>query len=952
VTLLLERERELAELQALVGAARDGSGRFAVIEAQAGLGKTRLVQAARDVAAETELHVLAARATELERDFPFALVRQLFEPPLAGMPAAERNALFEGASGAARGALGFAADGGAAANGDHAADTFAVLHGLYWLTAALAERQPLLLAVDDAHWADAASLDYLAFLLPRLEELPVLLVLACRPDEAGAESALARIATDTLARRLTPAALSAAAAATLLEGELSERPEAAFAATCHEVSGGNPFLLCELARTLVAQAVRPAALETQRVLELAPERVTRTVLVRLARLSPDARAVARAVVVLGDDADSRLVAEFSALDADAVHRGADELRAAAILDGEPSLRFAHPLVRTALGADLPAGERAELHARAVTLLRERGADAQQLAAHLVATDARGERATVELLLEAGRRALANGAPRSAIAYLMRAWREPVPDDLRTPLLRILVTCCIRVLDFTPFEQLGANVYAELERDPQLLVSTAAELGPWVMYDERGTRLMSILERAVAIAVEAGDLDRALHIEGQMIGLARLPPEAGRARLAPYREHVSPDGPGARLLAAFDAAWGLFDGDAATSAALARTALHDALIFSEQSELLVLGEALHALLLADDLVAAQRVMDRALERAHERNALWEVMGALYLRAQVGLARGELAAAAADLHQAQSLMGLRSDPSGAPSVAGLDISIMLARGELEAAEAALEATGMSTSPLLEAMFLDPFQFARGRLRHAQGRNDEAAADLNALHERRTRNGTIRSPFLQAGAALARPLVALGERERAHEVAAADLLQARRWGAPVPLSRALRATALATVGPASLDALEQAVVVLSDSPALLERAHALHELGAALRRANRRAEARGPLREALALARGCGAVLLAKQAHDELAATGERVRRWTPIGVESLTPSERRVAEMAASGMTNRQIAQTLYLTVKTIETHLGAAYDKLGIRSRRELPDVLAGPAGRNRSAPVA
>ena len=113
----------------------------------------------------------------------------------------------------------------------------------------------------------------------------------------------------------------------------------------------------------------------------------------------------------------------------------------------------------------------------------------------------------------------------------------------------------------------------------------------------------------------------------------------------------------------------------------------------------------------------------------------------------------------------------------------------------------------------------------------------------------------------------------------------------------------------------------------------------LGGALRRGGRRADARAPLREGLDLARRCGAAALARTAFDELAATGERVRHHTPIGVESLTPSQRRVAELAASGMTNREVAQALFLTVKTVESHLAAAYDKLGIRSRVQLPDAL-------------
>jgi DNA-binding CsgD family transcriptional regulator len=136
-----------------------------------------------------------------------------------------------------------------------------------------------------------------------------------------------------------------------------------------------------------------------------------------------------------------------------------------------------------------------------------------------------------------------------------------------------------------------------------------------------------------------------------------------------------------------------------------------------------------------------------------------------------------------------------------------------------------------------------------------------------------------------------------------------------------------------------LEEAASLLADSPRRLERAHALVELGAAMRRAGRRADARAPLREAFELARRLGAARIARRANEELGASGETVRRYAPIGIESLTPSERRVADLAASGMTNRQIAQSLFVTIKPVEAHLSSAYDKLDIRSRRELPAAL-------------
>ena len=604
MSALLERERELAELDAMVAEARGGRGCFAVVEAVAGLGKTRLLQAARERGRTAGMRVLTARATELERDFPFALARQLFEPHLATLDESARETLFEGAAAAARGALGL--------NGEAPApDTFAVLHGLYWLTAALAEQQPLLLAIDDAHWADAASLDYAGFLLPRLEELPLLLAIACRPNEAGAESTLARIATDGLARRLAPRPLSRPAATTLLSAELDEEPDGAFAATCHEVSGGNPFLLHELARTVSAEAISPSAEQAPRVHELAPERVARTVLVRLARLSPEAQAVAGALVVLGDDADHELVAELAGLDADTTHAGADELRRAAIVDpAASSLRFVHPLVRTALHHELPAGERAAAHARAAALLRARGAHPQQLAAHLVATEARGDRATVETLLEAGAKALASGAPRSAIAYLTRALREPAPADLRVRRAR---TRC----------------------SPPVCARWTRRCSPASSPRSRRARARPPPRRCLGRRHRSVAGDRAAHRQSRV---AARSGDRGRRRRRRRRSRPQPRGPADRLspAAAGRGAYprralprphrarrtgrsaarrlrrrlGLFDGCAAEAVPLARRALHDGRIFIEQSELLVPGEALQTAILADDLDLAHRAIDQA------------------------------------------------------------------------------------------------------------------------------------------------------------------------------------------------------------------------------------------------------------------------------------------------------------------------------------------------------
>jgi predicted ATPase len=188
---LLERRHELARIEVALAEARAGRGTFVVIEGPAGIGKTALLAAARTVAADGGMRVLRSRGTELERDFAFGVVRQLFEPPLAEASELERTDLLQAAAGLAAGLLGLpgapAADRLSSSNVD---PSFAILHGLYWLCANLAAAGPLCVVVHDAHWADAASLRYLAFLLTRLEELDVALVLATRPCEAGTDAEL------------------------------------------------------------------------------------------------------------------------------------------------------------------------------------------------------------------------------------------------------------------------------------------------------------------------------------------------------------------------------------------------------------------------------------------------------------------------------------------------------------------------------------------------------------------------------------------------------------------------------------------------------------------------------------------------------------------------------------------------------------------------------------------
>lgn len=931
--VLLEREREIAEMDAVLEKAVSGKGCAVAIEAAAGLGKTRLLQEARAAGTQAGLGVLAARATELEQSFPFALVRQLFESPLATLPEAERTQVLEGAT-AARGALGL--------DSEMSSDSFAVLHGLYWVTAALAERKPLLLAIDDAHWADAASLDYLGFLLPRLEELPVLLILTCRPEEPDPSGGLGRVLTDPVVRHLKPGPLSAEAMIALLTEQLDRQPEPPFAAACHEVSGGNPFLLSELARMILEQKVEPVAGEAEWVRGLAPERVARVVLIRLGRLSPEAGDYARALAVLGDGSDTGLVAELAGLEPEAASSAADELRTGTIFDPGAEPRFIHPLVRNAIYVDIPAGERALAHTRAAALLRDHAADPERIATQLLATEARGDGATVETLLAAGERALASGAARSAIAYLDRARREPPPADLRAAVLEPLIIATYRAADQAVFAAIEADVFAEMERDQSLRSRWAVHLSMVMGMGGRFEEVGAMLREAVDVAAAEGDVQRAFQLETQLKTVALLGASVGEVDLERYADQIDPDSPAGRLAAAMEARAANTNGTAEEAADAAKRALaKDAVIFDEELEIAAAVISVLTLVISDELDAARHAVERALVRARANGGTTTLVRALFLSAFVAWGYGDLSTAEADLRQAMELARLAEIAPLVLLFTPALVEILIERDELEAAEAELQGIGMAAGPVPESVLFNTVLVYRLHLRVEQGAFEQAAEDFDLFA------GQMEAMGMGSGIVMgctwgARALVAVGEQARARELTDKMVDVARRWGSPSTIALVLRAVATSRAGAEGLAALEEAAALMEGSPRRLAHAHVLTDLGAALRREGRRAEAREPLRQAFELARRCGAARLAKRAHAELQATGETVRRYAPIGVESLTPSERRVAELAASGMTNRQIAQSLFVTVKTVEAHLSAAYDKLDIDSRQQLGDALGAP----------
>jgi DNA-binding CsgD family transcriptional regulator len=927
----------MEELGAAVADAVSARGRALAIEANAGLGKTRLLGEARSLAAAAGADVLFGRATELERDFPFALVRQLLGPRVVGLSPQEREALLDGAAPARR-ALGL--DDGA----EQEHDSFAVLHGLYWVTAALAERKPLLLAIDDAHWGDSGSLDFVGFLLPRLEELPVLVVATARPDEPDPPPALARILADPSVNHLSPAALSSEATGTVLAEELAQQPGSLFTSTCHEVSGGNPFLVRELSRTLADLGIDPVDSEAAAVREMAPERIGHTVLTRLRRLPAPARKVAESLVVLGDGSDLQIVAQLAGLELGDVQAAAGALRRGAILDPGPDLRFVHPLVRNAIRANRPAEAGASTHALAAGLLRNRNAAPEQVAAQLLACEPRGDREAVATLLAAAQSSLAKGAPRAAVTYLTRALREPPPDDLRATVLEPLITALYRAADHAAWGEVEGEVMAQLDREPSLRSRWAVPLALGLATNGRFEEAVSMLVDGIEAAIAEGDFEQAFQIDVQLRTLANVVPTVPEVDLSGYVNQIDPDSPGGRLAAAVEARAKVVEVDAPGAAAAAKRALgKEGAIFSEEAEPIASLFAVMALVTLDETDAVQEAANQALAIARAREDTPGIARGLYLQGIAAWAVGDLAAAEADMRQAADLVRLAQLFPYLLMFIGSFTEVLVERDELEAGERELQALGLADGQMPDSpMFYMPMM-ARGHLRFERGELEAALEDFLAMSAGADRAGYGPGPAMTVMPYTVQALVGTDQREQAIELADQMLPIARQWGTAGTLCHILRAAAAARKGEEAVALLEEAVAVSASSPRRVERAHALLALGEAKRRQSARAEARVPLREAFELARRCGAKRIARRAHAELEASGEKLRRYAPIGVESLTPSERRVADLAATGMTNRQIAQTLFVTLKTVEAHLSAAYHKLDIGSRRELAGALAAPA---------
>ena len=358
---------------------------------------------------------------------------------------------------------------------------------------------------------------------------------------------------------------------------------------------------------------------------------------------------------------------------------------------------------------------------------------------------------------------------------------------------------------------------------------------------------------------------------------------------------------------------------------------------ETCEALPVIMAVWALLLADELASAHALAEAMLIDAQARGSVLGFVVATGRRGLIALRRGTLAEAEADTRAALELATEHNlTLSVLMQAASLGLSL-LERGELDQAAAVVE--GVTLEPTIAGLTTGTALLeTRGRVRLARGQRVQAITDLRYCGQLADQARWHNPNFLAWRSTLALALAPEHPHE-ARELAQTELKFAHRAGRPRAIGIALRVCALLTGEKDRIELLEQSVALLEPSPARLELAHSLIELGAALRRAGDRSAAREPLRRALDLAHRCGATPLAERARDEALAAGARPRRPWTTGVQALTPSELRVARLAAQRLSNRDIAQALFITTKTVSDHLSSAYRKLNIHAREQLATAM-------------
>ncbi|WIM93390.1 AAA family ATPase [Actinoplanes oblitus] len=922
--VLLQRDAELAMLDHRLAQVRSGTGAVIVVEGPAGIGKSSLLAAAGSGAAAAGLRVLSAWGGPLDHDAGWGIARQLFAPV---RQSPEWDALAVGAAAPARRAL----DEDAATPAPTGDAMHAAAHGLTWLTCGLAARAATLLLVDDVHWADAPSLRWLGQLTRRLAGLPLGILCAVRSGEPPAEPDLLAELLAAGGAPVRPSPLEPATVQAIVQGRL---PTAgvAFAKACHAATAGNPFLLGALLDHLAAERVEPTADVAAGLSGFGPDQVARAVDRQLARLPAGTADLARAFAVLGRGAKLRHARDLAELDQARACRLADRLRDAGLVEGgADGYALVHPLVEAALYTGLPPGERALWHGRAARLLAGERTDPETVALHLLRTEPAGEPATVTALRTAAGRAWRRGAPQSAATFLRRALAEP-------PIATYDEAELLSELGLVTAEQVKPQAY-DLLADAVALADDPDQRARIALAGTRALGLAGYSDEALKLSRQV--LDRAGGADPEL--LERLAAELvcnawlDAAEVGDARERTARGG-GLPLWAVHRGHLAILRGRPAGEViAMLRTAL------DAETDSLLATVLKFDLVAVEELDTVRALCDELIDVARPRGWMTALAHGSFVRAHVLVQAGRVREAVTDARFAFEFKLANPPAPGLVWTLFPLLEALVEADDLDGAEAALAAAARfgAGEPVPGKLRTGMLLERRARLWLARHRPAEAHSDLLAAAET-WRALDARHPGLAAwrvddSAALA----ALGDLAAARRLAEEHLDLAAGAGLPGARGAGLRALAR-TVSPAdAVPLLTQAAHLLAGSPARLEHARVLVELGGALRRANQRVAAREPLVRALDLADRGGMRLIAARARQELLAAGGRPRRSVATGPGALTPAEHRVAVLAALGHSNREIADQLYVTRRTVETHLTHIFQKLSVSSRAQLATSLPG-----------
>jgi DNA-binding NarL/FixJ family response regulator len=576
------------------------------------------------------------------------------------------------------------------------------------------------------------------------------------------------------------------------------------------------------------------------------------------------------------------------------------------------------------------------------VLLDAGAPPESAAGHLLRIAPRADSFVVSTLRQAADRSLSQGAAEAAVEYLTRAHQERADPAARAEVLVELGLAERRTNGPASADHLRAAL--DLLTDPTRRCAVALELGRALWFTDRIPDALAIFEQALhELDQRKPDLHERLLAE--LVSSAWWHAETypiAEAALAELDLDDLHGGVGSEMLlgtmAHYEARLGLHRELAVD---LARRALASGNL--EASGSITFYYAVNVLPRAGLLDEALSTLNQAIGPARRRGDIFNVADMLMWRGRCQTLRGDLRAAVADLRESIDLAVTHGMLVAWPYNIGFLAHALMEQGDLDEAGRVIDRGDFPEHLPLAEIHLVWFRLYRGRLRIETGSPERGVEELLQVGE------TVRQvPFDNPSSVPWRGWAAEGLRlldrnDEARALAEEELERARRWGDPCSIGNALRVLGLVESGEAGLALHREAVDVLAGSESRLEHARALVDLGAALRRANQRTEAREWLRQAVDLSRTVGAFGLAERANDEIAATGARPRKVLQTGLDALTASERRVAHLAATGMSNKEIAQALFVTIKTVEVHLSHAYRKLEISSRAQLDEALLNPA---------